>query len=84
RYFATEAGARATRLTLVGDVASGWLTYASDRSLLKIAQDTATSAAKSVRLTQARLDGGVSPRTDLTQAQQILETANADLAQQRT
>ncbi|MCU6454780.1 efflux transporter outer membrane subunit [Sphingomonas sp. A2-49] len=84
RYFATEAAARATRLTLVGDIATAWLTYAADRSLLKIAQDTATSAQKSVRLTRARLDGGISPRTDLRQAEQILETANADLAAQTT
>src|SRR4051812_39980644 len=30
RYLATEAGARATRLTLVAAVASAWLTHASD------------------------------------------------------
>ncbi len=84
RYFATEAAARATRLTLVGDIGTAWLNYAADRSLLKIAQDTATSAQVSVRLTRARLQGGISPRTDLRQAEQILETANADLAEQRT
>ena len=84
RYFATEAAARATRLTLVGDIATAWLNYAADRSLLAIAQDTATSAQKSVRLTRARLEGGISPRTDLRQAEQILETANADLAEQTT
>lgn len=84
RYFATEAAARATRLTLVGDIADAWLTYAADRSLLKVAQDTATSAQVSVRLTRARLEGGVSARTDLRQAEQILETANADLAEQKT
>ncbi|EZP57336.1 efflux transporter outer membrane subunit [Sphingomonas sp. RIT328] len=84
RYFATEAAARATRLTLVGDIADAWLTYAADRSLLKVAQDTATSAQTSVRLTRARLEGGISARTDVRQAEQILETANADLAEQRT
>jgi multidrug efflux system outer membrane protein len=84
RYFATEATARATRITLVGDIADAWLTYAADASLLRIAQDTATSAAQSVRLTRQRLEGGIAPRTDLRQAEQILETANADLAQQRT
>lgn len=84
RYFATEAAARATRLTLVGDIADAWLTYAADRSLLKVAQDTAASAQVSVRLTRARLEGGISARTDLRQAEQILETANADLAEQRT
>lgn len=84
RYFATEAAARATRLTLVGDIADAWLTYASDQSLLKIAQDTVASSQRSVTLTNARLRGGVSPRTDLRQAQQILYTAQADLAAQRT
>ncbi|VVT13624.1 Outer membrane protein OprM [Sphingomonas sp. EC-HK361] len=84
RYFEQEAAARATRLTLVGDIATAWFTYASDQSLLKIAQDTATSAGRSVKLTQARLSGGIAPRTDLRQAQQVLETANADLAEQKT
>lgn len=84
RFFEQEAAARATRLTLVGDIATAWFTYASDQSLLKIAQDTATSAGRSVKLTQARLSGGIAPRTDLRQAQQVLETANADLAEQKT
>lgn len=84
RYFATEAGARATRLTLIGDIADAWLTYAADASLLKIAQDTAASAERSVRLTRARLQGGIAPRTDLRQAEQVLETARADLAEQTT
>ena len=84
RYFATEAGARATRLTLVGDIADAWLTYAADQSLYRIANDTAANARRIVQLTRARLDGGIAPRTDLTQAQQVLATAEADLAQQRT
>lgn len=84
RYFAQEAAARATRLTLVGDIATAWLTYAADRSLLTAAENTATSARASVRLTNLRLTGGVAPRTDLRQAEQILATAEADLASQRT
>jgi len=84
RYFGQEAAARATRLSLVGDVANAWVTYGSDASLLKIAEDTASSARRSVQLTRARLVGGVSPRSDVRQAEQVLETALADLAQQRT
>jgi multidrug efflux system outer membrane protein len=84
RYFATEAAARATRLALVGDVASGWLSYGADASLLQIARDTVASGEKTVRLTQARRAGGVAPKTDLLQAEQILEAARADEAQQRT
>ena len=84
RYLATEAGARATRLTLVANIATAWLDYAADSSLRLIAEQTAASAQKSVQLTQMRLRGGVAPRTDLDQAEQILATAQADVAQQRT
>ncbi|MGO1304806.1 MAG: efflux transporter outer membrane subunit [Sphingomonas parapaucimobilis] len=84
RYFATEAAARATRLTLVGDIADAWLNYGADQSLLAIAQQTAASAERSVTLTRARLQGGISPRTDLRQAEQVLATAQADLALQKT
>jgi multidrug efflux system outer membrane protein len=84
QYFATEAGARATRLTLVANIANAWLDYASDTSLLLIAEQTAAAAQKSVRLTKLRLEGGVAPRTDLSQAEQILDQAQADLAQQKT
>jgi multidrug efflux system outer membrane protein len=83
-YLATEAGARATRLTLVANIASAWLDYASDSSLRLIAEQTAASAQKSVQLTRLRLEGGVAPRTDLDQAEQILATAQADEARQRT
>jgi multidrug efflux system outer membrane protein len=84
RYFAQEAAARATRLILVGDIAQAWLTYAADLSLLRVAERTAQSAESSVRLTRARLEGGIVPRSDLTQAQQVLATAQRDLAEQRT
>ncbi|WP_267379372.1 MULTISPECIES: efflux transporter outer membrane subunit [unclassified Sphingomonas] len=84
RYFEQEASARATRLTLVGEIATAWLTYASDKSLLAIAQNTAKSAGQSVRITRARLEGGIAPRTDLRQAEQVEAVAEADLALQRT
>lgn len=84
QYLATEAGARATRLTLVADIASTWLDYAADSSLLLVSQETVRSAQDSVRLTRLRLQGGIAPRTDLSQAQEILNQAQASLAQQRT
>ncbi len=84
RYFASEAAARATRLALVADIADAWLVYGTDASLLKIAEDTAESAKRSVALTRARLEGGIAPRTDLRQAEQILHAAEAVVARQRT
>lgn len=81
---ATEAAARTVRLALIADLAQAWATYGADRDLLAIAADTATNARESVRLTKARLDGGVAPRTDLRQAEQILATAEDSIAQQKT
>ncbi|WP_086740004.1 efflux transporter outer membrane subunit [Erythrobacter colymbi] len=84
RFFGTEAAARATRLTLIGDIADAWLTYAADASLLKLAEDTAANAREQVKLTRLRLDGGIAPRSDLRQAEQILAAAEADIAAQTT
>ena len=84
RYFATEAGAHATRLALVGDIAAAWLQYAADQSLFAIAEQTRANAQRSVALTKARVDGGVAPRTDLSQAELTLATAESDLAEQTT
>ena len=84
QYLATESAARSVRLTLVGDLARSWATLAADRELLGIAQDTVASAGRSVELTRLRLNGGVAPRTDLRQAESVLETARSDLALQTT
>ncbi len=84
RYFAQEAAARAARLSMVGELASAWAIYGADRALLKVAEETVASAERSVSLTRARLSGGIAPRTDLRQAEQILETARASIAEQKT
>ena len=81
---ATEAASRTVRLALVADLANAWAAYGADGDLLKIAEDTAANARENVRLTRARLDGGVAPRTDLRQAEQILATAEDSIAQQKT
>jgi len=80
----TEAAARTVRLALIADLATAWATYAADRDLLAIAEDTAANAARAVELTRLRLDGGIAPRTDLRQAEQLLATAQGDLAAQQT
>lgn len=83
-YLGTEAALRAARLTLVAEVANSYFQLAADRSLLIIAHETEQSATKSVELTQARLQGGIAPRTDLRQAETILAQAQSDVAQLTT
>jgi multidrug efflux system outer membrane protein len=84
QYFATEAAARATRLVLVGEIATAYFTLAADRSLLGVARATADNARRSVQLTGARLQGGVSSRIELRQAQTVLDQALSDMASQTT
>ncbi|HEX7852698.1 MAG TPA: efflux transporter outer membrane subunit [Sphingobium sp.] len=84
RALSTEAAARTVRLGLVADLANAWGTYAADAELLRIAQDTAISARRTVELTSARLKGGIAPRTDVRQAETVLATAEADVAAQKT
>jgi len=82
RALATEAAARTVRLALIADLADAWANYGADRDLMAIARDTAANARENVRLTRARLDGGIAPRTDLRQAEQILATAEDSIAAQ--
>ncbi|HKX80356.1 MAG TPA: efflux transporter outer membrane subunit [Novosphingobium sp.] len=84
RYFASEAAARAVRLTLVADIADAWLAHAADSSLLGVAKRTAADARESMRLTNRRLQGGVAPRSDVRQAEIVLRTAEADVAELTT
>ena len=84
RAVATEATARTVRLTLVADIATAWTNYAADKDLLALAQATANNAQQAVKLTRARFEGGVAPRTDLSQAEQILATAQDNIAVQKT
>lgn len=83
-YLGTEAAQRGARLSLVAGVANAYLTLATDRSLLAIARDTSKSAARSVELNRALLQGGVAPRTSLRQAETILAQAQADEASLET
>ena len=81
---AVEANARAVRLALVADLARAWAAHAADAELLAIAEATAVNARRGVALSQARLAGGVAARSELRQAEELLATAEADLARQQT
>ncbi|MDR0780612.1 MAG: efflux transporter outer membrane subunit [Pseudomonadales bacterium] len=84
RYLASETAARAVRLTLIDGIAETYAVLAADRTLLAIAAQTQASAQKTVELTEARLNGGVASRGDLSAAQTVLQQALSDLAVQTT
>jgi multidrug efflux system outer membrane protein len=83
-YLGTQSGYRAARLTLVANVATAYLTLASDRDLLRLAEQTRDSGKRSVDLTQTLFTAGLSNATDVASAQTVLEQANSDVASQTT
>ena len=83
RALASQSDARTVRIGLVADLTNAWVDYAADHDLMVIAQDTVAAATKEVELTRLRLEGGIAPRTDLRQAEQVLDTAQQDVALQK-
>ncbi|WP_116809614.1 efflux transporter outer membrane subunit [Steroidobacter cummioxidans] len=79
-YLATSEAGRATRISLIAETASAYLTLAADNSRYDLAKRTLESAQRSMEVTQKRLEAGVSSRLDVRQAETIYQQAKADLA----
>ena len=84
QYLATEEGARATRITLIAEIASAYLTMAADQDQLKISQATLESFRQSLELTQAQFRIGVTSELEVRQAQTNFEQARYDIAALQT
>jgi multidrug efflux system outer membrane protein len=80
QYLATEQARRSVQISLVSQVATAWLTLASDREKLQLAKETLASQQESYRLFQRRFEGGVSSALELNQAQTSVDTARIDIA----
>lgn len=76
---ATDAARQAVILTLVSDVANDYFTLLQMDLQLKITQQTVITQTDSVKLTKFRLEHGVATKLDVLQAQQVLDTANAQI-----
>ena len=76
---ATEDARNTVTLTLVSDVASDYFQLLDLDLQLRITQDTVNTQEESVKLTRLRLDHGVATKLDVLQAQQVLDTANAQI-----
>jgi len=66
-------------LTLVSDVAANYFTLLQLDLQLQITRDTVATQTDSVKLTNFRLEHGVATKLDVLQAQQVLDTANAQI-----
>lgn len=83
-YFASQAGADATRISLISEIATAWLTMGSDQDQLQLSQDSFRTYQQTVRLTQAQFDKGIASELDLRQAETELQNARYDVAQLTT
>jgi multidrug efflux system outer membrane protein len=76
---ATEDARQTAMLTLVSDVAADYYTLLQLDLQLQITKQTASTQTDSVKLTKLRLQHGVATKLDVLQAQQVLDTANAQI-----
>jgi outer membrane protein, multidrug efflux system len=79
QLLATEDAKQTVTLTLVSDLASDYFNLLQLDLELQITHETVTSQQDSVKLTNLRLTHGVATKLDVLQAQQTLDTANAQV-----
>ena len=79
QLLSTQDAQQAVVLTLVSDVASNYFAILDLDLQLQITRDTVKSQEDAVRLTKLRLGHGVATKLDVLQAQQVLDTANAQI-----
>ncbi|MBB3212181.1 multidrug efflux system outer membrane protein [Herbaspirillum sp. Sphag1AN] len=85
-YLATDAASRATRLSLITQVAEAYLELAETDERIAIAQQTIASRQESFRIFSRRVAVGSTSRLNLTQIETLLTQAQAlgvQLEQQR-
>lgn len=80
QYFSQVETQRSAKISLVAEVANSYLTLLADSALLKLARDTAHSQQQSYALTRQTYKLGAATALDLSQAEQAVDTAQADIA----
>ncbi len=80
QYFATEEAGRATRVSLVGEIAQAWLTLAADQDQLRLSRDTLRTFQQTRELTAAQFRVGVASELESRQADTNYQAARNDIA----
>ena len=79
-YFATDQARQSAQILLVSEVANAYLTLASDRENLKLAQSTLESQQAAYNVIARRVEVGFAPELDLRQVQTRVDSARVDVA----
>lgn len=83
QYLATEEARKSAQISLIANVANGWLTLIADEELLAITRQTLATREDTLKLTKLRFDNGVSSELDFQLANSLAESARATYAQQQ-
>jgi outer membrane protein, multidrug efflux system len=84
QYFATEEARRATRISLISEIANAWLALAADQDQLRLSQETLGAFAETRSLTQAQFRVGVASELEARQADTTYQAALNDIAVLKT
>ena len=80
QYLSTEQARLSVQISLVTQVAAGYLNLAADLERLQLARETLASQQSSYQLIRSRFDAGISSALDLNQAQTSVDAARLDIA----
>jgi len=80
QYFSTEQARTSTKISLIGEVVTAYLTRAADGERLALAEKTLASQRASYDLTRQVYEAGESTLLDLRQAETLVDSARSDVA----
>ena len=84
QYFASEEAQRSTRISLIAEIATAWLTIASDEDQLALSQQTLGTFKQTFDLTSAQFRIGTASELESRQAETNYQAARNDIAVLRT
>lgn len=79
RYLATDEARRAVVVSLIAEVATGYLQQCALDERIALAARTITTRQESLRIARRRFEVGASAKLDMTQAQALLTQAETDV-----
>lgn len=83
-WLASEFTAQNTRLTMIADLTTAWITLAADNSSLALAKETMASADSSRKIVARQMAVGTAAASDLSDAEAVYQQARASVASYRT
>ena len=79
-FFAAEETRNAAHISLIGELATSYLTLRADQAMLKLSRDTLEAQKRSYELTRQLADVGYVTELDVRRAETALRSAQSDVA----